>query len=73
MHQNASSTSSKQRAHYKFFVVVTRSLPRNGGMAEDHGSLEAGKLPRAWTTGCNETECRQRASGAKRSKLDSAE
>ena len=34
-------------------------------MAEDHGASEAGKLPRAWTRGCKETESRQRASGAK--------
>ena len=46
-------------------VVVTEPLPRDGGMAEDHGALEAGRLPRAWTRGRKETESRQRVSGAK--------
>ena len=32
-------------------VVVTRPLPRDGGVAEDHGAPEAGKLRRAWTRG----------------------
>ena len=31
-------------------------------MAEDHGSPEAGKLPRVWTRGRRETENHQRAS-----------
>ena len=35
---------------FSFDVIVTRPLPRNGGMAKDHGALEAGQLPRAWTT-----------------------
>ena len=30
-------------------VVGYPTLPRDGGMAEDHGAPEAGKLPRAWT------------------------
>ena len=46
-------------------LLVTRPLPRNGGMAEDHGAPEAGQLPRAWTRGRTETESRQRVSGAK--------
>ena len=46
-------------------VVVTQPLPRNGGMAEHHGALEAGKFLRAWTKGLKETENRHRASGAK--------
>ena len=29
-------------------------------MAEDHGALEAGKLPRAWIGSRKETESRQR-------------
>ena len=37
-------------------VVVSRSLPRDGGMAEDHGPTEASQLPRAWARGCKETE-----------------
>ena len=36
-----------------------------GGMAEDHGAPEAGKLPKVWTRGRKETESRQRVSGAK--------
>ena len=47
------------------FVFVTRPLPRNGGMAEDHGSPEAGQLPKAWTRGRRETEICQKVSGAK--------
>ena len=43
------------------FVVVTRLLLRDGGMAEDHVAPEARKLSRAWTKGC------QRASSAKNS------
>ena len=46
-------------------VVVTRPLPRDEGMAEDHGDPEAGQLPRVWTRGHRETESRQRVSGAK--------
>ena len=43
-------------------VVVTQLLPRDGGMAEDHGAPESGKLPRVWTIGRKETESSQRAS-----------
>ena len=50
---------------FSFDVVDTRSLPRDGGMAEDHGALETAKLSRAWTRDCRETESRQKASGAK--------
>ena len=32
-------------------VFVNRPLPKNGGMAEDHGALESGKLPKSWTRG----------------------
>ena len=46
-------------------LLFTRPLPRDGGMAEDHGAPEAGKLPRVWTRGHRETESRQRVSGAK--------
>ena len=30
-------------------AVVTRSLPRDGAMAEDHGAPETGRLPKTWT------------------------
>ena len=46
-------------------LLVTRPIPRDGGMAEYHGAPEAGQLPRVWTRGRNETESRQRVSGAK--------
>ena len=42
-------------------IVVVGVYPtpsRYGGMAEDHGAPEAGKLPRIWTRGCKETESR---------------
>ena len=45
-------------------VVGYPILSRDGGMAEDHGAPEAGKLPRVWTRGRRETESRQRMSGA---------
>ena len=37
-------------------LLVTRPLPRDGGMAEDHEAPEAGQLPRVWTRGRRETE-----------------
>ena len=46
-------------------LLFTRPLPRDGGMAEDHGAPEAGQLPRVWTRGHKETKSRQRVSGAK--------
>ena len=52
---------------FSFDVVDTQSLPRDGGMAEDHGALETAKLSRAWTRGRRETESRQKASDAKSS------
>ena len=54
-------------------VVVTRYLPRDGGMAEDHGAPEPGQLLKVLTRGRGVTESRQRASGAKNPYLDSAE
>ena len=48
----------------EMLLLVTRSLPRDGGMAEDHGAPEAGQLPRVWTRGRKEIESRQRVSGA---------
>ncbi len=46
-------------------LLITRPLPGDGGMAEDHGAPEAGQLPRVWTRGRKETKSRQRVSGAK--------
>ena len=46
-------------------LLITRPLPRDGGMAEDHGAPEAEQLSRVWTRGHRETESRQRVSGAK--------
>ena len=46
-------------------LLFTRPLPRDGGMAEDHGAPEAGKLSMVWTRGHRGTESRQRVSGAK--------
>ena len=57
--------NTKMAAHAVVVVVVTRPLPRNEGMAEDHGSLEPGQFPMAWTRGRRETESRQTVSGAK--------
>ena len=45
--------------------VVTRPLPRDWGMAEDHGAPEAGQLSRAWTRDRRETKSRQRMTSAK--------
>ena len=46
-------------------LLITRPLPRGGGMADNHGAPEAGQLPRVWTRGHRETESRQRVSGVK--------
>ena len=46
-------------------LLITKRLPRNGGMTENHGAPEAGQLPRAWARGRRETESRQSMSGAK--------
>ena len=48
-------------------VVVTLPLPRDEGMAADHGAPEAWQFPKAWTRGRKETESRQRVSDAKSS------
>ena len=45
-------------------VVVTRPLPRDGGMAKNHKTPEAGQLPRVWIIGRKETESGQRVSDA---------
>ena len=49
----------------KLLLLIARPLPRDGGMAEDHGAPEAGQLPRVWTRGRKETESRQSVSGVK--------
>ena len=33
--------------YFDTVVVVSRSLPRDGGMARDRGALKIGQLPRA--------------------------
>ena len=48
-----------------YLLLFTRPLPRDGGMAKDHGAPEAEQLPRVWTRGRRETESCQRVSGAK--------
>ena len=50
---------------FLLLLLVTRPLPWDGGMEEDHGAPEAGQLPMVWTRGRTETESRQRVSGAK--------
>ena len=41
-------------------VVVTQPLPKDGGMAENHGAPEPGQLPRACTAGRKETKSERR-------------
>ena len=50
---------------FMLLLLVTRPLPRDGGMAEDHGAPKAGQLPKIWTRGRTETESSQRVSSAK--------
>ena len=50
-----------------FGVVVTRSLPRDGGMAEDLRFLEGGQLPQSLARGYRERRNCQKASAAKSS------
>ena len=40
-------------------LLVTRPLPREEGMAEDHGAPEADQIHKVWTRGRRETESRQ--------------
>ena len=51
--------------YYLLLLLITRPLPRDGGMAEDHRAPEAGQLSRVWTRGRRETESRLRVSSAK--------
>ena len=62
---DASYTFSRSLLLLLLVLLFTRPLPRDGGMAEDHGAPEAEKLPRVWTRGRKETESRQRVSGTK--------
>ena len=56
----------KEKTVIAFLLLLfTRPLPRDGGMAEDHGVPDAGKLPRVWARGRRETDNRQRVNGAK--------
>ena len=51
--------------NFALYVIVSRPLSRDVGVAKDYGSSEAGQLPRVWTRGRSETKSRQRVSGAK--------
>ena len=42
---------SLDNSRNNMLLLFTRPLPRDGGMAEDHGPPEAGQLPRVWTRG----------------------
>ena len=46
-------------------LLVTRPLPRDGNMVEDHEAPEAGQFSRAWTRGRREPESGQRVSSEK--------
>ena len=70
---SAKPKSFSQDQQNDLLLLVTRPLPRDGGMAEDHGAPEAGQLPRVWTRGRTETESCQRVSAAKSSLVNSAE
>ena len=48
-------------------LLLPDPLPRDGGMADDHGTPEAKQLLKASTRGRRGTESSQRASGAKKS------
>ena len=41
---------------FMLLLLVTRPLPRDGAMVEDHGTPEAGQLPWVWTRGREVTE-----------------
>ena len=50
------STAQAVLATTKQVGVVTRPLPRDGDMAEDHGAPYAGQLSRAWARVRRKTE-----------------
>ena len=56
---------NKTTACLLLLLLVTRPLPMDGGMAEDHAAPEAGQLPKVWTRGRKETESHQRVSSTK--------
>ena len=60
----ATTSSHRLPVAVLLLLLVTRPLPRDGGMADDHGAPEAGQLSRVWTRGRKEIESRQRVSGA---------
>ena len=51
--------------NYLLLLLVTRPLPKDGGMIGDHGASETGQLPKVWTRGRRKIESRHRVSGAK--------
>ena len=61
----ATSNEVKPNIGLLLLLLFTRLLPRDGGMAEDHGAPEARQLPKIWTRSGKETESRQRVSGTK--------
>ena len=64
--QNSLSNAVKKSCRWNaLLLLITRPLPRDGGMAEDHKAPEVEQLSRVWTRGRKETESRQRVSGAK--------
>ena len=56
--------ATTQLMNLLLLLLITRPLPKDGGMAVDHGATEARQLPRVWTRGRRETESRQRVSDA---------
>ena len=71
--RNEKWLATTQLMNLLLLLLITRPLPRDGGMAGSHGATEARQLPRVWTRGRRETESRQRVSDANSPKLDSAE
>ena len=65
--ESSSETENEKFPKWPMLLMLlfTRPLPRDGGMAGDHGVPEAEQLPRVWTRGRKEIDSRQRMSGAK--------
>ena len=57
--------STRKSGVVLLLLLVARPLPRDGGMAKNHGAPEAGQLSRVWTKGLRETDSRQKVSSAK--------
>ena len=53
-------------------LLLPDFIPKDGGIAEDHGAAEAWKLPRAKTRGCREKKI-TRVRAAHSPQLNSAE